>query len=71
MPRVLCLGLLLALVAGCEARVALYAPRRTPTPAHLQATTPAACRDCHDVAELPRHHADDNCLRCHKICKEC
>ncbi len=58
-------------LVGCEARVALYAPRRMPTEDHLRAATPGDCRDCHDTANLLRHKADDDCLSCHKLCKGC
>ena len=59
------------ILVGCEARVALYAPRRTPTAEHLKAETSSACRDCHATANLVQHKADDDCLSCHKLCKGC
>lgn len=72
MPRLLPALLILFLLAGCLGkRVAEFAPRRTPTPEHLAATTTGDCLSCHDRKPLRHHSLKDDCFRCHHICREC
>lgn len=72
MLRLLFSLLLITLLAGCLVeRVPQYAPRRSPTADHLAATRAEDCRSCHAVTTLRNHSVKDDCLRCHKICREC
>lgn len=64
------LALVLA-IGACATRVPLYAPRRTPTPAHIQAANAADCLGCHRADLLRNHRADDACLECHPLCEGC
>lgn len=71
MPYRIAIALLLALLAGCITRTALYAPRRDNTEAHRAAESTADCLGCHATGDLPPHHsAKNDCFRCHKLCKE-
>jgi len=72
MQRLLLVLLHITLLAGCLVeRVPQYAPRRSPTADHLAATKAEDCRSCHDVTTQRKHSLKDDCLRCHKICREC
>jgi len=62
------LGLLLV---GCVVRVPAYSPRRTNSEAHRSAVAPGDCLDCHDLTARRDHAPDDNCLKCHPLCKGC
>lgn len=64
--------LIFTLLAGCFGkRVPEFAPRRSPTPEHLAAIKSEDCRSCHDLQPLRHHSIQDDCLRCHHICREC
>ncbi len=69
-PR-LPLLLLALLLAACESRVSVYSPRRTDRDVHRKALTNTECTGCHRAQEIPSHQQDDNCLRCHKLCRGC
>lgn len=58
-------------LAGCVTRIPAYAPRRTNTEAHRVAVAPGDCLDCHDLASRIDHKPDDDCLKCHPLCKGC
>lgn len=59
----------LCVTAGCVGRVALYAPRLTPSEEHREATDNRACRECHDPSERPSHDSSDDCRRCHTLAR--
>jgi len=58
-------------LVGCVTRIPAYAPRRTNTEAHRNAVPPGDCLGCHDLAIRNDHQPDDNCLKCHPLCKGC
>jgi len=70
MKKTLLLFLMVALT-GCAIRTALYAPRRSASQEHQGATVNQDCLGCHDPSALRRHGIQDDCLRCHPICREC
>lgn len=63
--------LVLLLVAGCVHRVAVYSPRRSNTEEHRNAKSIGDCLGCHDVTKLRYHSIEDDCFRCHKLCRGC
>lgn len=72
MLRLLMAVMIMILLAGCFGkRVPQFAPRQTPSPEHLAAAKNDDCRSCHDLKPLRHHSPQDDCLRCHHLCKEC
>jgi uncharacterized paraquat-inducible protein A len=68
----LSLVLLALLLASCVVRVPAYAPRLTNTDQHRTAVAPRDCLDCHDITRRQTSHAaNDNCVKCHPLCKGC
>jgi len=67
------LAILLAalLLAACVERVAVYSPRRSDTEAHRQAKSVSDCLGCHSIKDRPHHSTEDDCFRCHKLCRGC
>lgn len=67
----LVLGLWATLLAGCPARVAVYAPRLNNTEFHREAVGKKNCRDCHEPEKLRDHQREDDCTSCHNLCRGC
>ncbi len=60
-----------AVLAGCPSRVERYSPRIPDSAAHRQAVQQKNCLECHEVAAVPHHSNNDDCTKCHIICRGC
>lgn len=60
--------LLLFILTACTVRTATFAPRRSDTAAHREATRDT-CLDCHELSKMSDHKKTEDCLRCHKLVK--
>lgn len=60
--------LLLLILTACTVRMGTFAPRRSDTPVHREATRDT-CLDCHDLSKMSDHKSTEDCLRCHKLVK--
>lgn len=57
-------------VAACSVQSAVLAPRRTPSPDHVAASSNGDCAGCHDAAKIADHKPEDNCMGCHRLAPE-